>query len=499
MTSGIAHKWEPIGDLPADWPRLGSSQLRALDEVWREQREQLEASGALARFNDRLRREWAIETGVIERVYSLDRGVTEVLIERGIDSSLIPHGSTDTEPELVTAIIRDHEAAIDWLFEIVRGDRALSTSFVKELHALMTRHQSTASGRDQFGGLIQVDLRHGEWKQVPNDPTLPDGSVHEYCPPEHVSSEMDRLVELHLQHTATGVPPEVEAAWLHHRFTEIHPFQDGNGRVARAITSLVFIRFGWYPLVVTRDHRETYLDALEHADGGDLAPLVDLFVKLQKASFAQAISIGREALREGERLDQVIASLADIFAEREESRRQDWEQAKVVADRILEQARHRMNAVREQLTVATGQRFYVDVQPDGGEKSQWHRAETIETAHRLKYFANNREYRAWARLKLMTDTEAFVLLSLTAVGREFRGLIGASMCFFRREEVEEGRRRVVDLTEASDDLFQISYNEDESSVSARFDGWLERGLTCALAMWRQGLPEGPPPVGSGGG
>jgi len=87
VTSGIAHKWEPIGDLPADWPRLGSSQLRALDEVWREQREQLEASGALARFNDRLRREWAIETGVIESVYSLDRGVTEVLIERGIDGS----------------------------------------------------------------------------------------------------------------------------------------------------------------------------------------------------------------------------------------------------------------------------------------------------------------------------------------------------------------------------------------------------------------------------
>ena len=33
---------------------------------------------------------------------------------------------------------------------------------------------------------------------------------------------------------------EIEATWLHHRFTQIHPFQDGNGRVARALASLVF-------------------------------------------------------------------------------------------------------------------------------------------------------------------------------------------------------------------------------------------------------------------
>jgi Fic family protein len=48
----------------------------------------------------------------------------------------------------------------------------------------------------------------------------------------HVAAEMDKLVELHREHRAAGVAPEVESAWLHHRFTQIHPFQDGNGRVA---------------------------------------------------------------------------------------------------------------------------------------------------------------------------------------------------------------------------------------------------------------------------
>jgi Fic family protein len=494
MPAGAAHKWAPIEDLPEDCLELASDHLDVLREVWLEHRQELEASGALARFHDRLRREWAIETGVIERVYSLDRGVTEILIERGIDSSLIPQASTDKDPELVTAIIRDHEAAVDWLFDVVRGDRQLSTSFVKELHALMTRHQTTASARDQFGQLVEVELRHGEWKTLPNNPTRPDGTVHEYCPPEQVGSEMDRLVDLHLRHDEIGVPPEVEAAWLHHRFTQIHPFQDGNGRVARAITSLVFVRSRWFPLVVTRDDRESYLDALERADDGHLGGLVQLFERLQKRSFAQALSVGREALREGERLEQVIASLADIFAGPEDrALRGEWERAKTLADHVLDRARHRLSAVGDQLRAATGQRFYVDVHANGTERSQWHRAETVEIAQRhLDYFANNRDYRAWARLELAAEREAaaFVLLSLTGVGREFRGVVGASLAFFRREQAEEGQQRIVDLTAASDELFQISYKDDEESVLRRFDSWLERGLTCALAMWRQGLPGG---------
>ena len=50
---------------------------------------------------------------------------------------------------------------------------------------------------------------------------------------------------MYTEHQGCGVPLEVEAAWLHHRFTQIHPFEDGNGRVARALASLVFIPDGF--------------------------------------------------------------------------------------------------------------------------------------------------------------------------------------------------------------------------------------------------------------
>jgi len=496
VSNGTAHKWEPIEDLPTDWEGMASPQLPALHEVWLEQKGKLEASGALARFNDRVRREWAIETGVIEQLYSIDRRITEILIERGVDSSLIPHGSTDKDPELVVAIIRDHESAIDWLFEIVRGNRPVSTSFVKELHALMTQHQSTATGRDQFGGLVEVPLQRGTWKLLPDNPTRPDDTIHEYCPPEQVASEMDRLIEMHSHHVDDRVPVEIESAWLHHRFTQIHPFQDGNGRVARAITSLVFLQPGWFPLVVNRDDRESYIDALERADNGDLRSLISMFERLQKVAFAQALSIGRDSLREGERLDHVIASLGDIFSARIEQSPKEWSRARTLADGLVERAYGQFTQVRDQLIAATGQRIWADVQRNGGEQSHCHRAETEDIARRLDYFADHRSYRGWVRLKLVADSEAFVLLSLTGVGREFRGVVGASLCFFLREADEEGQRRLVDLAPASDELFQLSYNENETSVSERFDSWLERGLTCALAMWRQSLPEGPAPASS---
>ncbi len=105
----------------------------------------------------------------------------------------------------------------------------------------------------------------------------------------------------------------------------------------------------------------------------------------------------------------------------------------------------------------------------------------------MSLFANFNDYSAWARLGLRTETQADVILSLTGIGYEYRGLIGTSLSFFRREEVEEGESRAVDVTPATDDLFQINYKEPEKSVLERFERWLDEGLVRALEVWRQGL------------
>ena len=238
-------------------------------------------------FTRELNREWAIETGQIENLYEIERGVTLTLIEQGFDAALIPHGATDRDPDYVRALLKDQEGALEFLFDFVGSTRELTEGFVKELHALMTAHQPTTEAMTPDGVVTEVELRRGEYKVHPNHPRR-NGTVYAYCPPEQVAPEMARLLAMHDEHEARGLAPEVSAAWLHHRFTQIHPFQDGNGRIARALASLVLIRAGLFPLVVPIGQKTGYLDALERADAGDLRPLTLLVSRRQQAAHRRA-------------------------------------------------------------------------------------------------------------------------------------------------------------------------------------------------------------------
>ncbi len=51
---------------------VASRQLAALASVWSDQRDRLTGQKAYRVFEERLKREWAIETGLIERIYTLE-------------------------------------------------------------------------------------------------------------------------------------------------------------------------------------------------------------------------------------------------------------------------------------------------------------------------------------------------------------------------------------------------------------------------------------------
>jgi len=302
----MAHKWSQITDLPDDVGSLVSPELKSIAGIWKQQAARLQEINAVQAFNAQLAREWSIETGVIENVYQIDKGVTTIHIEKGIEASLIPQGATDRPPELVVQMVRDHQAALDGLFAFVKQHRELSKSYIRELHGQMLKHQVSTVGQNSLGQLVEIELVRGQFKKLPNNPSIPGVGLHEYCPPEHVESEMDNLITWHKNHIQKGTPVEIEAAWLHHRFTQIHPFQDGNGRVARALASLVFIREGYFPLLITRDTRAEYIEALGTADNGDLKPLVLLFARVQRDCLVKALSLSEDVIRRTRSLESVV-------------------------------------------------------------------------------------------------------------------------------------------------------------------------------------------------
>ena len=485
--------WGPITGLDNNWEELASQELRPLIAVWSDQRESLLDTESLRDFNERLAREWAIETGILEGLYTLDRGITRLLIERGIDESLISHDATDRPVAQVAAHIHDQKQAVDWLFEFVKTERPFSESFIKELHALITRSQETASGLDQFRRRVEVPLLRGAYKDQPNNPTRADGSVHQYCPPIQVTIEMERLVEFYDRYLGEGVAPEVFAAWLHHRFTQIHPFQDGNGRVARALASLVFLREGWFPLVIHRDQRSDYIDALEAADRGNLAPLIEMFASTQRKAFVNALGIAREVLEAGEHLDQLVAAIGDHFRKRDEDLARNMVRAKDHAHNLWTRAGITFTRTSRQLRDAIrglSERTVFDdfsAPSENSYRRRWHRAQIIKAAKDLGYFANIGEFSAWRRLVLETEAgRSEIVLSFHGIGREYRGLVGVSLSFFRKPETDEGHSMIEDQHTVSRELFQINYLEPLDAVQARFEAWLDKYLLQALHLWRRG-------------
>ncbi len=499
----VGHPWEPITALTDDDRAAASEELPALARTWNQVRATLDRQ-QVDNFNELLKRQWAIETGIIERLYTLDRGTTEVLIKHGIDASLIASDATDQPPELVAGIIRDHAEAVDWLFDAVTSERPLSTSFMKQLHQFMTRKQVYTTGIDMFGRKHEIELRHGEFKARPNNPVRPDGKLHEYCPPEHVDAEMDRLIEMHRQHTEADTAPDVSAAWLHHRFAQIHPFQDGNGRIARAIASLVLIGAGWFPLVVTRDDRARYISALEQADDDDLIPLIHLVAELQRKWFVRAVSIAEDVRRESLHLEQMLDVIGEMFGAESAPAQSELRQALETAEQVWIQARNRFDELREQLEqrlgFSNGRRVWCDYgTDDDARRRTWNRYQVVETARSLDYYANTRVHHEWVRLGIQTEHgRSEILTSFHGIGTEYRGLVGVSMCFYRRQQPEatedhpEGaadmtlQQQIIELQPVSEDVFQINYEEPLESVERRFHGWLERAVVLALDQWRRG-------------
>jgi Fic family protein len=102
-----------------------------------------------------------------------------------------------------------------------------------------------------------------------------EGSDYMPPPPFEIPDLVKELVEWYRKNKRKLHPFEL-AVLLHTKFVLIHPFVDGNGRVARALMNFVLEKNGYPTLYIGLEHRERYLDAIERAVEGDFKPIVDL-------------------------------------------------------------------------------------------------------------------------------------------------------------------------------------------------------------------------------
>ena len=303
-------KWKPLTGLPYGAEQWVSPFYNNLITQWHELYKQLTDKAIdktiLNVWLTERRRAFAIETGQIEGLYTLKRGVTEQLITEGLGTVVSSHTEENINDETIKGLLRDQETAMEMVFKDIKNNKPLTHSTVKTWHKQITRHQMTVTGIALEGKQpirVSIPFEHkGEYKTRDNNPLREDGVLFEYCPPVHVQSEMSRLFSLYSDIQKKDLPTHVEAAWLHHRFARTHPFQDGNGRVSRLLMAYVYIRKGEVPPLVRTEEKGLYIRALERADKGNLMAFSEHLRILSTEQIENTIVITKDILSGYQRL-----------------------------------------------------------------------------------------------------------------------------------------------------------------------------------------------------
>lgn len=444
---------------------------------------------SLREFNERLVRRLSIETGILERLYDLDRGTTETLVAQGFAENLVSRGDTDIEPSSLIDILKDQEAAIQHAMSFVSGKRILTKAFLHELHAMLLRHQATTEVVDTLGNRSQRPLIKGKYKEHPNNPRRPDGGLHEYCPPIHVESEMDNLLKWHNDYR--NEDPIIVAAWLHHRFTQIHPYQDGNGRLARILTTMVLAHHDLLPVVIEREDRARYIEALEKADADDLSVFASLLAGLEKDAILRALSIESE---EPASLTAAVISNIENKVERHREQqstelRKVNEIAKILQGKVSKDLKLHITRLKDALSTIGDPRFWIDDIGPSHEHSRWYKSDVIKSAKAVKKFANFSEDHYFTKAAFEVSKERLVfVVSFHHIGRELTGIMEAT-AFFRLETKDDDAPPSEFHICSQPPLgpFVFSNETQYKDVEKAFSRWLDEVFAVAVKSYGERL------------
>ncbi len=162
-----------------------------------------------------------------------------------IESALRHHFHEDPEKQYAQELCAAHVESEKTAMEAVLSEKAPNIcdfSFLSELHAafygsLPENHRFTHSG----GGFTDIPVHPGRMRDVN---VSVDGRFVHGPDPSQLPALMARFAEVYAPEKHHGNERLIAMAASHHRLTWLHPFRDGNGRVARLFSGLYLARAG---------------------------------------------------------------------------------------------------------------------------------------------------------------------------------------------------------------------------------------------------------------
>lgn len=192
-----------------------------------------------------LRNLWTHDSTAIEG-NTLTLGETAFVLEEGLTISGKP---LKDHQEVV-----GHARAIDLIYDMVERSTEITEEDIFLLHKAV---QTTL--------IFDVYKPTGNWKAESNGTYIVDGErqiFFEYAAPHDVPGLMKKWIRfLNDKNRSTKSREEAISAYadLHIGFVWIHPFFDGNGRMARLLANLPVLKAGYPPVMIPKQKRQEYI------------------------------------------------------------------------------------------------------------------------------------------------------------------------------------------------------------------------------------------------
>lgn len=163
--------------------------------------------------------------------------------------------------------MKAHNICLNMVEQEAQNDEPLTETFIRQVHQVMLREDYKVYRKLPGGGTTSYTVHAGRYKTRPNSVITPTGERFEYASPEETPALMTDLVSWYNEAADDGSMSPIQlAALFHYRYIRIHPFEDGNGRIARLMVNFILRRHKWPMMVIRCKNKKAYLNALALAD-----------------------------------------------------------------------------------------------------------------------------------------------------------------------------------------------------------------------------------------
>lgn len=187
---------------------------------------------------------------------------------------------------------KDHHAALEYLYDLLDKDKknTISELLIRNLHQMIIQE----TDKEWAGRYRNANVIIGGAKHTPPDALQVPQKMRDLI--NWLKSQKDKtnIIEL--------------SALLHHKFVNIHPFFDGNGRTARLIMNLLLMQAGYPLVIILKNDRKKYYDVLDKADSGKYEPLTKFIAQ----SIERSLDIYLETLTPATTKLEKFVSLTEI-------------------------------------------------------------------------------------------------------------------------------------------------------------------------------------------